>query len=216
MPPVISAIILAAGESKRMGIPKLLLSLGKSTILEHTIDNYLNSEVDEVIAVLGNKAEEMLNLIANRPITVASNPAYRRGMSTSIVAGLNLVSDRTEAVMLGMADQPFVDAQTINHLIEAFGTHNKGIIIPVYQGRRGHPVIFAIKYRGELTRLKGDVGGREIIDHHPDDVLEVSVNCEGINIDIDTTGCYYSGKEKIKPYKMDEGKHDRGHSKQVW
>ena len=199
---MISAIVLAAGESKRMGKPKLMLPLGKSTILEQTIDNFLNSEVDEVITVLGYRAEEMLNLIANRPVIVAINPAYRRGMSTSIVAGLSMVSDRAQGVMLGLADQPFVDTQTINHLVDEFGAHNKGIAIPLYQGRRGHPVIFAIKYKEELLRLKGDVGGRDIVSHHPDDILEVTVNCEGVNIDIDTVSCYYLEKEKLRERDM--------------
>ena len=93
--------------------------------------------------------------------------------------------------MLVMGDQPFIDGKTINNLIEAFGAHNKGIAIPVYQARRGHPVIFAIKYKESLLRLTGDIGGRQIIDQHPDDILEVAVNCEGINIDIDTYNDYH-------------------------
>ena len=194
----IECIILAAGESKRMGKPKLLLPLEQGTVLEQTIDNFLNSKVDEVIVVVGNRAEEMTNLIANRPVVVAVNPVYRHGMSTSIVAGLSFISDETQAVMLALADQPFVDTQTINHIIEAFRTHNKGIAIPVYQGRRGHPVIFAIKYKEKLLRLKGDIGGREIIDQHPSDILEVPVNCEGICIDIDTVDSYYLERGKLK------------------
>ena len=187
----ITCIVLSAGESKRMGKPKLLLPLGESTILEQTVDNFLSSKVNEVIVVVGDSAEEMTRLIARRPVKVAVNPIYRQGMSTSIAAGLSLTSDKTRAVMLGLADQPFIDTQTINYLIKAFNTHKKGIAIPVYQGRRGHPVIFAIKYKEELLKLKGDIGGRQIIDQHPDDILEVAVNCEGINIDIDTYDNYH-------------------------
>jgi molybdenum cofactor cytidylyltransferase len=182
----ISAIILAAGESKRMGRPKQLMPLGDSTILERTVDNFLGSKVSEVLVVLGHKAEDMVKLIAKRPVTITVNPDYRAGMSTSIVAGLSLVSDRSEGVILALGDQPFVDSQTINQLIEAFGAHTKGIVIPVYQGRRGHPIIFSKEHRGELLKLKGDIGGRDIISQHPDDVLEVVVNCEGVLIDIDT------------------------------
>ena len=83
MAPVISAIILAAGEAKRMGKPKLLLPLGQGTILEQTIDNFANSKVNEIIVVLGNRVEEMINIIASRPVIVAVNPDYRHGMSTS-------------------------------------------------------------------------------------------------------------------------------------
>jgi len=183
MIPLISAIILAAGESRRMGEPKQLMPLGKTTILERTVDNFLNSEVHDVIVVVGYRAEEVISLIADRSVAIAVNSAYREGMSTSIVAGLSLISDKTQGVMLALADQPFIDSHTINHLIEAFGAHNKNIAIPVYQGKRGHPVIFAIKYKEELLRLKGDIGGREIIGQHPDDILEVTVDCEGICVD---------------------------------
>ena len=191
MIPLISAIILAAGESRRMGEPKQLMPLGKTTILERTVDNFLNSAVHDVIVVVGYRAEEVISLIADRSVAIAVNSAYREGMSTSIVTGLGLISDKTQGVMLALADQPFIDSHTINHLIEAFGAHNKNIAIPVYQGKRGHPVIFAIKYKEELLRLKGDIGGREIIGQHPDDILEVTVNCEGICVDIDTVDNYY-------------------------
>ena len=186
MASLISVIILAAGESKRMGKPKQLMPLGRTTILEQTIDNYLNSEVNEVIVVLGHRAEEVVRVIAARPVKLAINPNYQQGMSTSIIAGLNIVDSRARAVMLALGDQPFIDSQTLNRLIDEFYNHDKGIVIPVYRGRRGHPVIFSIRYKGELLGLKGDIGGREIIDRHPDDVLELAVNCEGICIDIDT------------------------------
>ncbi len=188
----ISAILLAAGESRRMGKPKLLMPLGKTIILEQTIDNLLGSRVSEVIVVLGYRAEEVMKKIAVKPIKIALNPAYHRGMSTSIVTGLNSVDDRAQAVMLALADQPFVNTKTINRLVEEFFSHNKGITIPVYQGRQGHPVIFAIKYKEELLALAGDVGGRQVIRQHPDDILEVVVDSESINIDIDTISNYHS------------------------
>lgn len=189
---MVSVILLAAGESKRMGKPKLLMPLGKATILEQTIDNFLASKVNEVIVVLGYRAEEMMKKIAIKPIKIAINPAYHQGMSTSIVKGLSLVDDRAQAVMLALADQPFVKSQIINRLIEEFLSHNKGIAIPVCHRRRGHPVIFAIKYKEELMGLTGDVGGRQIIRRHPNDILEVAINSESIITDIDTISDYQS------------------------
>jgi len=186
MPSLISVIILAAGESKRMGKPKQLMPMGRTTILEQTVENCLNSKVNEVIVVLGHRAEEVIRTIAARPVKLAINPNYQQGVSTSIIAGINMVDSRARAVMIALGDQPFIDSQTLNRLIDEFCNHDKGIAIPVYRGRRGHPVIFAIRYKGELLGLRGDIGGREIIDRHPDDVLEVAVNCEGICIDIDT------------------------------
>ena len=197
MAPLISTIILAAGESRRMDKPKQLLPLGKTTILEQTIDNYLNSEVHDVVVVLGYRAEEIVSLITKRPVRVAVNSAYREGMSTSIVAGLSLISDNAQGIMFALADQPFVDSQTINRLVESFGACDKSIIVPTYQGRRGHPVIFSIKYKEELLSLKGDIGGREIIHRHPGVVLEVAVNCEGICVDIDTVDTYNLQRSKL-------------------
>jgi len=187
---MISAILLAAGESNRMGQPKQLMPFGQSTIVERTIDNLLNSAVSETIVVLGYKDEEIRKTIAGKPIKIAMNPDYQQGMSTSIIAGLKQVDKRARAVLIALGDQPFVNSQTITSLVEAFIANNRGILIPVYQGRRGNPVIFAIEYKGELLNLKGDVGGREIIKLHPDDVLEVAVDCEGVLLDIDTMENY--------------------------
>ena len=199
MTPLIVAIILAAGESRRMGKLKQLMPLAKVTILERTIDNFLNSNVHKVIVVVGNEAARVTDVIASRPVIVTLNPYYRQGMSTSIAVGLNSVSDEIQGIMLALADQPFVDSQTINYLLESFSTNEKGIVIPTYQGQRGHPVIFAIKYKEKLLELKGDVGGRNIVKDHPEDIIEVAVKCRGICIDIDTMGNY------TRSIKQEEG-----------
>jgi molybdenum cofactor cytidylyltransferase len=192
MQPMISAIILAAGESKRMGEPKQLMPFGQSTILEKAIDNLLSSAVNEIIVVLGYKAEEVLKTIATKPVKIAINPDYKQGMSTSIIAGLSLIARQAQAVMLALGDQPLVDSQTINQLIEEFYNHDKGIVVPTYHGKRGHPVIFAIKYKQKLLGLTGDIGGREVIKDHPDDILEVAVDSESVISDIDTINDYRS------------------------
>jgi len=189
---MLSAILLAAGESKRMGALKQLMPLGKSTLLEQAIDNLLNSSVDETIVVVGHKAEEITRAIASRPVKIVLNPDYQHGMSTSIIAGLKQVDPKSQAVMLSLGDQPLVESGTINQLIDAFKSHDKGIAVPTHRGRRGNPVIFAIKYKAELLKLKGDIGGREIIKNHPDDVLEVPVDSESVISDIDTRDDYQS------------------------
>ena len=189
---MVSAILLAAGESKRMGNPKQLLPLGKSTILEQTIDNLLNSKVSEVIVVVGHRADEMIKVIARRPVKIGVNPLYSQGMSTSIATGLKMIDDSARAILLALADQPFIDSKTTNRLVDAFLNHNKGIVFPTYQGRRGHPIIFAVQYKEELSGLKGDVGGKEIIKQHPNDTLEVAVDSKSINIDIDNINDYQS------------------------
>jgi len=189
---MVSAILLAAGESKRMGEPKQLMPLGQSTILEQAINNLLNSAVNEIIVVLGHRAEEMIKTIAAKPVKIAINPDYWQGMSTSIIAGLNLIDHQAQAVMLALGDQPSVSSQIINQLIEEFYHHDKGIAIPTYQGKRGHPIIFAIKYKQKLLELTGDIGARQIIKDHPQDILEVAVDSESVISDIDTKNDYQS------------------------
>jgi len=186
----ISALLLAAGESKRMGRQKLLLPFGTNTIIEQTVDNLLNSRVDEVIVVLGYRAEELITKIGRNPLKIAVNPHYQQGMSTSIIAGLNLIDNNAKAVMIALADQPGISSKTIDKLIDEFQLHNKGIIIPTYQGNRGHPVIFSIKYKSALLKLTGDVGGRGIIEKHRDDILEIPVDSKDINIDVDAPSDY--------------------------
>ena len=189
---MISAILLAAGESKRMGQLKPGLPLGNSTILEQSIDNLVHSRIDELIVVLGYRAQELMEKVAGRPVKTVINPDYEQGMSTSIIAGLHLVDDKAQAVVFALADQPFIDSKIIDRLIDAFSHTSKGIVVPTYRGQRGHPVIFAVKYKEELLRLKGDVRGKQIIKENADDVLEIPVDSEGINVDIDTMSDYYA------------------------
>lgn len=189
-PAKISAILLAAGQSKRMGRLKQLMPLERSTVVEKAVDNLLGSAVDEVIVVVGYEAEDVRTAIAARPIKLVTNPDYEQGMSTSIIAGLNMVQSKVQAVMIALGDMPLVNSQTVNRLIEGFCNHDKGIAFPTYQGKKGHPVIFAIKYKEELLKLKGDVGAREIIKDHPDDVLVVEVASESVVADFDTANDY--------------------------
>jgi molybdenum cofactor cytidylyltransferase len=180
----VSAILLAAGESRRMGEPKQLLAWGGTTLLGQAIDILLGSEVVEVIVVLGYKAKEMAQEIAGRPVKVVINPRYELGMSSSLICGLNSVDERAEGVMVALGDQPSISSETITRLIKVFSS-KQGIVAPVYKGIRGHPLIFATKYREELLALRGDVGGRQIIETHPEDIWEVEVESPGVISDID-------------------------------
>ena len=186
MPTCISAIVLAAGQSKRMGKSKQLLHMGSRTMLEHTLDIYLTSSACEVIVVLGDRSEEMIKIIDKRPVKIVVNERYEQGMSTSMIKGLDAVDKSATAVLFALVDQIFIDRVTIDMLINAFINSNKGIVVPVFKRTRGNPVIFDAKYKGELRILGGDKGGKEIIVRHSDDVLEVEVDCRGVIEDIDT------------------------------
>ena len=188
---MLSAITLAAGKSSRMGRPKQLMPWRQGTIVEQTVDNLLDSEADEVIVVVGYKAEEVKRALADKPIKLAVNPYFEQGVSKSIIIGLGLVDSQAQAVMIVLGDQPLINSRVIDSLIEEFYKGDKGIVVPAYQGRRGHPVVFGMKYKEELLGLRGDVGARRIIEAHAWDTLEVPVNCKSICIDIDTMEDYF-------------------------
>ncbi len=188
---MISSILLAAGESKRMGRPKLLLKWGQCTIIEKSVDTLLASKIDELIVVLGYKAQAILRRLGTRRLKAVINHQYRMGMSTSIRRGLEKVNSKSEAILIALADQPFIETDVINHLIDVYCRNPHGIVLPSYKGRRGHPVILnRLRYQGEMGELMGDVGCRPILNRHSEHILEVEVDSEGVIVDIDTWGEY--------------------------
>ncbi len=186
----ISALVLAAGESRRMGNAKLMLPLDKNSILDKTISNVLYSYLDEVVVVIGYRSDDFLKKINKKNIKVVLNPNFKEGISSSIIAGLTCISQKSHAIMIILADQPFISSYIINKMLIKFKESKKGILVPSYNNMQGHPVIFSLKYKEELLKLKGDVGGKEIIKRFPWDVLEIPIHSKNIHIDIDTPEDY--------------------------
>ncbi len=184
---MISAILLAAGESKRMGEPKLLLKWGQWTIIEKSVDTLLASKIDELIVVIGYKARTIVSRLEARRLRVVINRQYRMGMSTSIRRGLEQVNSKSEAILIALADLPFLETDLIDHLIDVYRRNPHGIVLPAYKGKRGHPVILnRFRYEKEMENLRGDAGCRPILNRHPEDILEVDVESEGVIADIDS------------------------------
>jgi molybdenum cofactor cytidylyltransferase len=196
----ISALILAAGESKRTaGQNKLLLPFGEKTIVECTVDAVLQTDVDEVIVVLGHAAAAVREVLAKRPVRFVYNPNHRQGMASSIQAGLTALAPRSSlenslnkiGVMIFLADLPLIQPAELNLLISAFSqAKDKTIAVPTFSGQRGNPVIFDLHYREEILALRGDVGGKSILARHPEAVLEVEMPTASILEDIDTVESY--------------------------
>ena len=187
----ISALLLAAGRGERMGGAKQLLPLGTKRMIEVSLDNLLASRCDEVIVVLGFAADEIRPLVQGKErVRVVINSQFEQGMSTSIKAGVQEISPAARGILIALADQPFIPAAVIDTLIERFIAGEKGIVLPVYHGQRGHPVILGRQYERELLALSGDAGGREIVRSHPEDCLEVEVDAKGVVMDIDAPEDY--------------------------
>ena len=192
---MIYAIILAAGESKRMGQPKMLLPFGDRTIIETVVDCATRSMVDGVIVVVGANGEKVTEAVGERPVQVAMNPNYREGMLSSIRWGINALPPQARAALVMLGDQPLIASSTIDKVIAAYHKESKGLVLPVYGGKRGHPLLIDTKYQDELAQLDGAIGLRAIIHNNSEDVLEVEMDDAGILHDIDTAEEY---QEMIK------------------
>ena len=195
---IISAILLGAGESKRMGVDKLSLPWRRKTVLEHCFETLLQSEVQEIVVVLGPRNKRVKDRFQGGKAKVVVNPYSKRGMSTSIRKGLQAIHPGSAGILIALGDHPFLKTRTINALKRAFDRGEEGIIIPSFQGRMGHPVIFHKRYRKELLNLRGDVGGRTVVDRHPEAVKVVPVKSEGVVKDVDTWQDYVKVFRKMK------------------
>jgi molybdenum cofactor cytidylyltransferase len=189
----VSAVILAAGSSDRMGEPKQLLRLGELTMIERVLKNVRCSGADEIVLVLGASAEEIqrqvpCSLLAG--VKVVVNSGYAEGMAGSLREGLDAIAERMAGALVVLADQPFVRAETMNRIISAYRGSQAKIAIPHYEGKRGNPVLLDRSIFAEAMALEGDTGCRAIFRNHPEAILEVDVEDEGIVLDMDSPEDY--------------------------
>lgn len=188
--PDIWAIILAAGESDRMQTNKMLLSVHGKTMIETVIDHVRQSDIDHILIVCGAFRDELLTVISRLPVEHCYNSEYKKGMLSSVQCGFRNIPPATDAVMIFLGDQPAIPGEIANILISEYRKSEKGIVIPVHKGRRGHPLLIDGKYRHIIDQLDHAVGLRELLYKYPEDVLEVNVETPGILKDIDTPQDY--------------------------
>ncbi len=184
-PKSISGILLAAGLSTRMGAPKQLLPFGESTIVETVVDSMLAASFDEVILVLGHRASAIEKQLGTRLLKTVFNPDYRDGMLTSAQAGIRARKENG-AFALMLVDQPLITPNLINQVIEAYQQTEKGIAVPSYNYKRGHPVIFNQKYASDILALDTESDGvRTLLKKYSDDIHYVTVDTDRVLRDID-------------------------------
>lgn len=182
---MICAIVLAAGSSRRMGFQKLLLPFGGKTVITHIVDQLLESSIDEVHVVVGNQAERVSREISDRPISIVTNTNYPSGMLSSVRCGLRKLPLQCQTVLVALGDQPSITSKLINQMLHSFTARKKSIIVPLYQGKRGHPVLFSMVYRDNVLTHYDDVGLRGLLYSHPDDVYELTVSTSSVLMDMD-------------------------------
>jgi molybdenum cofactor cytidylyltransferase len=185
----IAGIVLAAGEARRFGSCKQLAKLQGRPLVQWVLDAALASDLDEVVLVLGSGHRQVLETLglgaAHPRLRVVVNPEFASGQSTSLRAGLKVIGDACSAVMFLLADQPFVTPVVINLLLERYRHSDRLITLPVYRERRGNPCILARAFYGDIRRITGDKGAREIIANHPAEVLEVEIPDPAVLMDVD-------------------------------
>lgn len=165
---MIAGIVLAAGRSSRLGRPKQLLPLQGEPLLRFTLQRILTTSLDVVYVVLGHRADEITEFVADLPVQIVDNPNAEEGQSTSVLAGLRAVFPMNpDAVMILLGDQPLVDPGVVNRLIARWQETRTGVVAPRYTGGPGrNPILFDRVVLPELMTLSGDIGARDIVRAH--------------------------------------------------
>jgi molybdenum cofactor cytidylyltransferase len=202
---LISAVVLAAGLSERMGKSKLALRVEGRPVLEAVLDALRGSEVDEVVVVLGADADVIRKVVRFHEELVVVNARPERGMSSSLKLGLGRVSPRADAALIVLGDQPFLNPEVINRVVEGYDDRSAPIVVPVYRGIRGNPVLFARSVFPEVMKVTGDTGAKSVVNALGDRVLEVQFEDDAASFDIDTPADYERATSRRARKRTQEG-----------
>jgi len=185
-----AGIILAGGSSTRFGRPKQLLILKGKYLLEYVLTAALESELNHVVLVLGHDHQNILQALGactiHERLQVVINHRYLEGQSRSLQAGLLKIRQTFPSVMFLLGDQPLLDSNTIDHMLDRFRYSGKDICVPVCKGKRGNPTIFNRVLYDQLLAIEGDIGARNIIRANPERVLYIEMNDPLCFFDIDS------------------------------
>lgn len=188
---MIGAVILAAGASDRLGRPKALLPLAGTNFLEHIMAVLKESGIRQICVVLAHNRAVIQEHVALDDVTVVTNPEPERGQLSSLQLALETPElAEAEAMFVCLIDQPFITAPFLGQILQAHADSEKSIVVPTFQGRGGHPTLFARSLFDELLNAPLSAGARQVIRAHPEDVLRFETDREDILCDIDTPEDY--------------------------
>ncbi|MFK7905892.1 MAG: NTP transferase domain-containing protein [Chitinophagales bacterium] len=200
--PLITAIVLAAGLSRRMGKQnKLLLPIGKQKLIVKIVEAVLASQIQETLVVLGHEAIKLQRVLRGKNITLLKNSLYQLGMTTSIQRGIQAASKDTKGYMIVLGDLAEIEVSTLNLLIEAFNEalqkEETPIVIPTFEGKRGNPVIFSAHFREAILKHRDMNGCKGIVQENPEHVITVEMPNNQTLKDIDTPEDYKEWKTTV-------------------
>ncbi len=194
IPVKVACIILAAGQSFRMGKDKLALPFKESTVLEETVKQILKSGFDDIIMVT-RPGSHWEKVFANQNICIVENPDFRKGQASSVIAGLKEVDPAMQGVLFALGDQPLINSSIYKSLVQTYQSNLKPVTYPTHNGKRGNPVIFDRSLWPALVKLKDDQGGRAVINRLKADAFNpVETSEAAVLIDIDTPEDYEKNK----------------------
>lgn len=187
---MITAIILAAGESRRMGEPKMLMPWGKSTVLQSVISTFQASGIDDILVVTGGARQQVESLVGKTVQTLFNETYEKGGMLSSIQAGLSAKKHEASAALIGLGDQPQVNERIVRAICDAFLKNKSAIVVPSYKMQRGHPWLVARPLWDELLRMKSPRTARDFLKKHNRKIHYVNVESASVIDDLDTQEDY--------------------------
>ena len=196
-PPLVSAVVLAAGRATRMGGQKVLLPVAGHPMIQGVVEATQRSRAAETIVVVGSRSAQVRAALAPYPVRIIENADYELGMSTSLRAGLFAARPDCEAVLFVLGDQPFMTPAMIDELIARLAERGSLIVRPVVGGKPAHPVLMGSELFAEILALEGDVGAREILARHPGDVDLLVMSDVRSALDVDTPEDYEAARKPV-------------------
>ena len=195
----VAALVLAAGRSTRMGpVNKLLVPLGARAMLRAVVEELEASSVRPIVVVTGHEAERIAGVLAGTGVRLVHNPAYREGLSGSIRAGLAALPESVEAAIICLGDMPLIASRHIEKLVAAFDpAAGREICLPVFEGKRGNPVLFARRFFAEMAAVRGDTGARHLIGVYEECVCEVAMDDRAVLLDVDSPQALREIEERL-------------------
>jgi len=188
---MITAIILAAGESKRMRQPKMLLPWGDGTVISHVIATFREAGLEEILVVTGGAKDRVEDAISHFKVKTVFNEQFSRGeMLSSIQCGIRALTHQTQAMLIGLGDQPQIQARSVQMVCDAYRETRSNIVVPSFQMRRGHPWLVARPFLGDLLKMESSNSPRDFLNTHNINIQYVNVNDPGILADLDTPEDY--------------------------
>lgn len=188
----VGAVVMAAGLSTRMGEPKVLLPwVNGNSIIQHIVEQLLNSRLEHVVVVTGHMAKEVRQQVEPMGVKVVYNRSYKTGeMLSSVKAGLRAMPDHVAAALLVLGDQPRLQPKVIYQVMAAYAEGKGDLIIPSFEMRRGHPILLGRRYWPEMLALRRDGAPRQVINAHADQIHYVNVDTDSVLRDVDTPEDY--------------------------